>query len=97
MLSKERGRVSKERLEYLSVHQGKAVTIGGLELSDVAIELLSLREQLEELKAWAIHRAAEDDARENDGYIELRIDYRQRQLKKILDDSSFTAAKPAEE
>ncbi|WP_174634493.1 hypothetical protein [Yersinia thracica] len=60
-------------------------------------ELLSLREQLAELKVWATHRAAEDDARENDGYIELRIDYRQRQLKKILDGSSFTAAKPAEE
>ncbi|WP_145564657.1 hypothetical protein [Yersinia aldovae] len=51
MLSKERGRVSKERLEYLSVHKGKAVTIGGLELSDIATELLSLREQLAEWKA----------------------------------------------
>lgn len=51
MLSKDSGRVEKDRLEYLSVHKGKAVTIGGLELSLIATELLSLREQLAELKA----------------------------------------------
>lgn len=51
MLSKERGMASKEWLEYLSVHQGSAVTIGGSELSDITTELLSLREQLEALKA----------------------------------------------
>lgn len=51
MLSEDSGRVEKERLEYLSVNHGKAVTIGGLELSLIATEVLSLREQLAELKA----------------------------------------------
>lgn len=50
MLSEDSGRVEKERLEYLSVNHGKAVTIGGLELSLIATEVISLREQLAELK-----------------------------------------------
>ncbi|EKN3559683.1 TPA: hypothetical protein ACW96C_004542 [Yersinia enterocolitica] len=55
-------------------------------------ELLSLREQLAELKAWATNRAITDDARENENYTTLKIDYRQRQLRELL-----KAAKPAEE
>ncbi|EOU3128554.1 polyphosphate kinase [Yersinia enterocolitica] len=50
MLSK----VCKERLEYLASlkgHVGQAVTMCRVELSDVSTELLSLREQLAELKA----------------------------------------------
>ncbi|HEN3287620.1 TPA: hypothetical protein U5D70_001266 [Yersinia enterocolitica] len=49
MLSK----VCKERLEYfasLKGHVGQAVTMCRVELSDISTELLSLREQLEELK-----------------------------------------------
>ncbi|CNL25461.1 hypothetical protein [Yersinia enterocolitica] len=52
----------------------------------------SLREQLAELKAWATNRAITDDARENENYTTLKIDYRQRQLRELL-----KAAKPAEE
>ncbi|HHG0427560.1 TPA: hypothetical protein ACPTCW_004240 [Yersinia enterocolitica] len=50
MLSK----VCKERLEYfasLNGHVGQAVTMCRVELSDISTELLSLREQLAELKA----------------------------------------------
>ncbi|EMG5738657.1 hypothetical protein V5E43_002155 [Yersinia enterocolitica] len=50
MLSK----VCKERLEYfasLKGHVGQAVTMCRVELSDISTELLSLREQLAELKA----------------------------------------------
>lgn len=50
MLSK----VCKERLEYLASlkgHVGQAVTMCRVELSDISTELLSLREQLAELKA----------------------------------------------
>ncbi|HFH2492089.1 TPA: hypothetical protein ACGJN9_001431 [Yersinia enterocolitica] len=50
MLSK----VCKERLEYLSGlkgHIGQAVTVCLVELSGISTELLSLREQLSELKA----------------------------------------------
>ncbi|MGE4743505.1 hypothetical protein AB8904_21435 [Yersinia enterocolitica] len=49
MLSK----VCKERLEYLASlkgHVGQAVTMCRVELSDISTELLSLREQLAELK-----------------------------------------------
>ncbi|EMU6156772.1 TPA: hypothetical protein ACPY5T_002312 [Yersinia enterocolitica] len=52
----------------------------------------SLREQLAELKAWATNRAITDDARENENYTTLKIDYRQRQLRELL-----KAAKPAED
>ncbi len=48
MLSK----VCKERLEYfasLKGHVGQAVTMCRVELSDISTELLSLREQMEEL------------------------------------------------
>ncbi|MBW5827660.1 polyphosphate kinase, partial [Yersinia kristensenii] len=46
--------VCKERLEYLASlkgHVGQAVTMCRVELSDISTELLSLREQLAELKA----------------------------------------------
>ncbi|ELZ0587294.1 hypothetical protein ABSL28_004471 [Yersinia enterocolitica] len=46
--------VCKERLEYfasLKGHVGQAVTMCRVELSDISTELLSLREQLAELKA----------------------------------------------
>lgn len=55
-------------------------------------ELLSLREQLAELKEWATNRAITDDARENENYTTLKIDYRQRQLRELL-----KTAKPAED
>ncbi|CNG11308.1 Uncharacterised protein [Yersinia enterocolitica] len=45
--------VCKERLEYLASlkgHVGQAVTMCRVELSDISTELLSLREQLAELK-----------------------------------------------
>ncbi len=48
--------------------------------------------QLAELKAWATNRAITDDARENENYTTLKIDYRQRQLRELL-----KAAKPAED
>ncbi|HFQ7287284.1 TPA: hypothetical protein ACJHGT_002148 [Yersinia enterocolitica] len=91
MLSK----VCKERLEYLASlkgHVGQAVTMCRVELSDVSTELLSLREQLAELKEWATNRAITDDARENENYTTLKIDYRQRQLRELL-----KTAKPAED
>ncbi|ELY5203754.1 TPA: hypothetical protein ACPY5B_000288 [Yersinia enterocolitica] len=58
----------------------------------LATELLSLREQLAELKEWATNRAITDDARENENYTTLKIDYRQRQLRELL-----KTAKPAED
>ncbi|MGM8028573.1 hypothetical protein [Yersinia enterocolitica] len=70
--------------EFLSSWQNYARSL--------ATELLSLREQLAELKAWATNRAITDDARENENYTTLKIDYRQRQLRELL-----KAAKPAEE
>ncbi|MGE4863935.1 hypothetical protein, partial [Yersinia enterocolitica] len=60
--------------------------------AEMAIELLSLREQLAELKEWATNRAITDDARENENYTTLKIDYRQRQLRELL-----KTAKPAED
>ncbi|EPN8209883.1 hypothetical protein [Yersinia enterocolitica] len=59
---------------------------------DVVSELISLREQLAELKEWATNRAITDDARENENYTTLKIDYRQRQLRELL-----KTAKPAED
>ncbi|MDA5495413.1 polyphosphate kinase [Yersinia intermedia] len=61
MLSEDSGRVEKDRLEYLSVYKGKAVTIGGLELSLIATEVLSLREQLDEQKAITRRVSAESN------------------------------------
>ncbi|HDM8351545.1 TPA: hypothetical protein P0N83_004587 [Yersinia enterocolitica] len=62
------------------------------QLANWLTELLSLREQLAELKEWATNRAITDDARENENYTTLKIDYRQRQLRELL-----KTAKPAED
>lgn len=85
--------LSKEQLEKIA-NQGP-VDIGGAQnpiVTEMATELLSLREQLAELKEWATNRAITDDARENENYTTLKIDYRQRQLRELL-----KTAKPAED
>ncbi|HEC1651719.1 TPA: hypothetical protein R1156_003687 [Yersinia enterocolitica] len=85
--------LSEEQLEKIA--NPGPVDIGGTQnpiVTEMATELLSLREQLAELKAWATNRAITDDARENENYTTLKIDYRQRQLRELL-----KAAKPAEE
>ncbi|WP_432323407.1 hypothetical protein [Yersinia enterocolitica] len=105
MLSKDSGRVEKDRLEYLSVHNGKAVTIGGLELSLIATEVLSLREQLAELNRVApsfyVLKTAYEDAWGD--VCDLRCYEDETDVSKAKDDFGgviiplFTAAKPAEE
>ncbi len=85
--------LSKEQLEKIA-NQGP-VDVGGTQnpiITEMATELLSLREQLAELKEWATNRAITDDARENENYTTLKIDYRQRQLRELL-----KAAKPSED
>ncbi|EKN6271906.1 hypothetical protein DVP66_00290 [Yersinia enterocolitica] len=85
--------LSKEQLEKIA-NQGP-VDIGGAQnpiVTEMATELLSLREQFAELKEWATNRAITDDARENENYTTLKIDYRQRQLRELL-----KTAKPAED
>ncbi|CNL04190.1 hypothetical protein [Yersinia aldovae] len=92
MLSKDRGRVSKERLEYLASlkgHVGQAVTMCRVELSGISTELLSLREQLAELKAL-----------EPIAWRNRFTGYLHSNKPGIIDnfyDELFTAAKPAED
>ncbi|MGE4773685.1 hypothetical protein [Yersinia enterocolitica] len=88
--------LSKDRVKYYTelpsqpFETGKSVFM--YEVRQMAEELLSLREQLAELKEWATNRAITDDARENENYTTLKIDYRQRQLRELL-----KTAKPAED
>ncbi|QKJ17342.1 hypothetical protein [Yersinia kristensenii] len=88
--------LNEDRVKYYTelpsqpFETGKSVFM--YEVRQMAEELLSLREQLAELKAWATNRAITDDARENENYTTLKIDYRQRQLRELL-----KAAKPAED
>lgn len=95
MLSK----VCKERLEYLASlkgHVGQAVTMCRVELSDISTELLSLREQLAELKAlpplgYIDPRTLADDGCSGGTWMK-------RQPREIGPYTMplFTAAKPAE-
>ncbi|MDN0096229.1 hypothetical protein [Yersinia rohdei] len=79
--------LSKEELQEMTVVYGNSHNA-----CMAAKELLSLREQFAELKAWATNRAITDDARENENYTTLKIDYRLRELRELL-----KAAKPAED
>ncbi|MGM7882305.1 hypothetical protein [Yersinia enterocolitica] len=97
MLSK----VCKERLEYLASlkgHVGQAVTMCRVELSDISTELLSLREQLAELKAlgpvaWILNHG--------DGSSHIEKDKRVADMFEIFAGNKtiplFTAAKPVED
>lgn len=100
--------VCKERLEYLASlkgHVGQAVTMCRVELSDISTELLSLREQLAELKAlppsFYVLKTAYTDAW-GDVCI-LRCYEDETDVSKAKDDFGgviiplFTAAKPAED
>lgn len=91
--------VCKERLEYLASlkgHVGQAVTMCRVELSDISTELLSLREQLAELKAlppvaWRWRFCAQN-------VVTLDKDRAEKSNEMGVDDFTelFTAAKPAE-
>ncbi|HDL6602076.1 TPA: hypothetical protein ACY4ZU_003998, partial [Yersinia enterocolitica] len=84
MLSK----VCKERLEYLASlkgHVGQAVTMCRVELSDISTELLSLREQLAELKAL-----------EPFGYIDAVHNWNYTNLKSELNTVAFISKTPDE-
>lgn len=86
MLSK----VCKERLEYLSSlkgHVGQAVTMCRVELSDISTELLSLREQLAELKAFISNECFIIDPEDDENCIRAEYHTKYGEL--------FTAAKPA--
>ncbi|WP_145555807.1 hypothetical protein [Yersinia canariae] len=93
--------VCKERLEYLASlkgHVGQAVTMCRVELSDISTELLSLREQLAELKALGPSAWMDDN-----GNV-CTVDNRLRGLTAECSDAYrkyniplFTAAKPSVE
>lgn len=82
----------KERLEYLASlkgHVGQAVTMCRVELSDISTELLSLREQLAELKAFISNECFIIDPEDDENCIRAEYHAKYGEL--------FTAAKPVED
>lgn len=60
-----------------------AVQVAVLELRKVRDDAAALAVQNAELKSWAQVRATSDDALEQDNYMNLKIDWRQRSLAEI--------------
>ncbi|HEN3445890.1 TPA: hypothetical protein U5D86_002674 [Yersinia enterocolitica] len=87
--------VCKERLEYLASlkgHVGQAVTMCRVELSDISTELLSLREQLAELKALEPVAEFRRPSKKNEPMV-----YWFGKQSFPVGTQLFTAAKPAED